>query len=584
MAEKSLDIKDVKKSLGKPQAGPVPEGHYYHRNYGPLPNELRYIEYKDEDVPGYTDETSWKPIKNTRAVLISMSNVYNLGVRWIQSVAMHAGFDCHTIFFGRLLANDWTPPTKKDWENFEIALKEINPQVIGLSIACTSYWKQALEIQKFLKRVFPDAVVIWGSIHVDVAPEQCFEHNDLICLGEGELPFLELLQRIEEGKPYNDIPNLWVRDKDGTEYKNPMRPVIRDLDSIPAPIWDDRNKWYIRWETLGRNEDPAFKEYYIFVMTNRGCPYHCNYCVNSVFNQTSFRASGHNRLRQRSVGHVIEEMQRMKGRYWNFDNLQISFFDDIFTLNPEWVLEFAREYKKNFKNPFWCYFHPKNVNEEMMDSLKDIGISHVDMGVQTGSERIRLELMKRPESNESILKACKIMKDRNISYVVDVITDNAFETEQDMIDSLEFFMEMPGPYTFNFYSLIWFPGVPLTQFALDAGYITRMQVEDEASKTLDQFVATFGYTDRKPRDKFYIPLYHMASRRIYSKNFIRWLAKQRHLENSPWILYKLVDLQNVLDIGRKTLKIPQKIREGWGFKRFWARIKLYLLWERPYNK
>jgi len=281
----------------------------------------------------------------------------------------------------------------------------------------------------------------------------------------------------------------------------------------------------------------------------------------------------------------MEEMLRMKGRYWNFDNLQISFFDDIFTLNPAWVLEFAKAYKENFKNPFWCYFHPKNIRGDVMDALKEIGLSHIDMGVQTGSERIRMELMKRPESNKSILESCKIMKDRDISMVVDVITDNPFETEQDMIDSLDFFLEMPGPYSFNFYSLIWFPGVELTQMALDAGYITRDQVEDVAAKTLDQFVATFRYEDRKPRDKFYIPLYHMASRRIFTKNFIRWLAKKRHLENSPWVLYRLVDLQNFLDILRKMTKIPQKVmKEGWTWSRFYARIKLYLLWERPYNK
>lgn len=583
---KELEKEKFKKPLGKPDpSAPVPEGYYYHRNYGLLPVEYKYLEFKEEENPGYSGENSWQPSKNTRAVLISMNNVYNLGVRWIQSLTMHAGYDCHAIYFGRLLANDWAPPDKQDWNNLEIALREINPHVVGLSIACSSYWKQALQITDFIKRVCPNALIVWGSIHASVAPQQCFEHNDIVCLGEGELPFLELLSRIEDNLPIFDIPNLWVRDPaTGREYKNPMRPVIRDLDSIPAPIWDNKNKWYIRKGELGKNQDPAFKEYYIFVMTNRGCPYHCNYCVNSVYNNNEYRVCGHNRLRQRSVEHVINELKSMKDKYWNFDNLQISFFDDIFTLNPEWIIEFARRYKQEFKNPFWCYFHPKNIREDVMDALKDIGLSHIDMGIQTGSERIRMELMKRPETNEAIMKSCKILKDRGISMVADVITDNPFETEQDMKDSLEFFLSLPGPYSFNFYSLIYFPGVQLTQVALDAGYIKRDQVEDIAAKTLKQFVATFRYEDRKPRDKFFIPLFHMAGRRIYPKNFVRWLSRQRYLEKYPWVLYRLVDLQNFLDILRKITKIPAKMREGWTFKRFYARIKLYLLWERPYNK
>jgi anaerobic magnesium-protoporphyrin IX monomethyl ester cyclase len=582
---KTSELKTVQKNVGKPSQGPLPEGYYYHRNYGPLPKDFQFVEYLEETYPGYTDEKSWVPSKKTRAALISMSNVYNLGVRWIQSCAMHAGYDCHAVFFGRLLANDYSPPTKKDWDNLGIALKEINPHVIGVSVACSSYWKQALEIQDFIKKVCPDAIIIWGSIHVSVAPEQCFEVNDIICLGEGELPFIELLDRIENGKPYFDIPNLWIRDRaTGKVYKNPMRPVIRDLDTIPAPIWDDRNKWYIRKEVLGKNEDPAFKEYYIFLMTNRGCPYHCNYCVNSIYNQGIYRDCGHNRLRQRSVKHVMDEMQRMKGRYWNFDNLQISFFDDIFTLNPEWVLEFAQEYKKNFKNPFWCYFHPKNIREDVMDALKGNGLEYVDMGVQTGSERIRMDLMKRPESNESILKSCDILKKRNISLVIDVITDNPFETEADMKASLDFFLDIPGPYSVNFYSLIYFPGVQLTQMALDGGYITRDQVEDIAAKTLGQFIATFKYADRKPRDRFYIPLFHMASRRIFSRKFILWLSRQDWLRDKPWVLYKLSQLQYMLDIVRKVFKIPAKMRQGWTLNRFLARIRLYFLWERPYNK
>lgn len=363
-----------------------------------------------------------------------------------------------------------------------------------------------------------------------------------------------------------------------------MRPVIRDLDSIPGPIWDNRNKWYIRRGKFGREQDPAFKEYYIFVMTNRGCPYHCNYCVNSVYNQGEYRKCGHHRLRQRSVEHVLNEMERLRGRYFNFDNVPISFFDDIFTLNPEWVIEFAEKYRQRFKNHFWCYFHPNNIREDVMDALKKCGLSHVDMGVQTGSERIRIKLMKRPETDEVIRKACNILKERGIPVVMDVITDIPFETEQDMRDSLEFFLSLPGPYEFNFYSLIYFPGVELTQMALDGGYITRDEVEDVAAKTLDQFVATFRYKDRRPRDKFYIPLFRMAGRRIFPISFVRWLGTQRWLERHPWILFRLVDIQIVLDILRKITRIPARMREGMTLARLYSYAKVYWLWERPYNK
>src|SRR3990172_7095904 len=121
---------------GRPDPNSVPEGFYFHANHGPLPDSMKYFEFDLEKVPGYPGEKEWQPTKKTRTALISMSNVYNLGCRWIQATAMHAGYDAHTVFFGRLLANDYTPPTEVDWKNFEKALKEINPHVIGLSIAC----------------------------------------------------------------------------------------------------------------------------------------------------------------------------------------------------------------------------------------------------------------------------------------------------------------------------------------------------------------------------------------------------------------------------------------------------------------
>ena len=222
----------------------------------------------------------------------------------------------------------------------------------------------------------------------------------------------------------------------------------------------------------------------------------------------------------------------------------------------------------------------------MVDALMDIGLSHIDIGIQTGSDRIRRKLMKRPESNEVIMKMMKLLKKKSVSVVFDVITDIPFETDDDYRESMNFYLSLPGPYSFNFYSLIYFPKVEMTEMALQHGFIRREDVEDIAGKTLDQFVSTFAYRERRmPRDRFYLPLYHLAGRRVFPTWFVRWLSRRGSLMKNPWLLEWLVTMQSNIDIFRKALKLPYYMATGrYNFGKLAARVQLYLSWERPYNK
>jgi len=554
-----------------------------HHNHGKIIADRPYITFDFEKVPGYV-ENQWKPTKKTSVLLISLSNIYNTGVRCIHAALLNAGYDAHLLFFGYLLANDYKEATDKDWDDLVDLINKIDPAYIGISVACSSYYTQAITMSELIKEKFPDKPLIWGSIHAIIDPDQSIQHADIVCTGEGEMCSIELADRFERGLPYDDIPDFWIKKPDGTIIKNETRPVSRDLDSIPYPIWDHFNKWSIR-QNLYEQIDPAIKEVYIFIMTSRGCPYFCNYCINSIYHK-KFKKQGFHKMRQRSVNSVMEELRIIRKNFPKFERSQIAFFDDIFTISVIWIKEFSRQYKREFSNLFWCYFHPMLVKEEMVDALMDIGLSHIDIGIQTGSDRIRRKLMKRPESNEVILNMMHLLKKKNISVVFDVITDIPFETDEDYKESLEFYLSMPGPYSFNFYSLIYFPKVEMTEMALAHGFIKREDVEDLAGKTLDQFVSTFAYREkRKPRDRFYLPLFHLAGRRVFPTWFVRWLAGRGTLRKSPWILEWLVSMQSNIDIFRKMLKLPYYMATGrYNFGKLAARIQLYLSWERPYDK
>lgn len=118
--------------------------------------------------------------------------------------------------------------------------------------------------------------IIWGGVHATISPEKCIEHVDLVCVGEGEHTMLELLDRLERKQDITGIANLWVR-KNGKVYKNEIRNLVHDLDSLPPPDYDLEDHYI-----LERDRIVPFQERHlngmIFFQTERGCPNSCTYC------------------------------------------------------------------------------------------------------------------------------------------------------------------------------------------------------------------------------------------------------------------------------------------------------------------
>ena len=147
-----------------------------HHNHGKTIADRPFITFDSSKLPGYR-EGEWKPTKRTKVLLISLSNIYNTGVRCIHAALLNAGYDAHLLFFGYLLANDYKEATEKDWEDLCDLIKKIDPAYIGISVACSSYYPQAVKMSDLIKEKFPEKLLLWGSIHAIIDPDQSIEHN-----------------------------------------------------------------------------------------------------------------------------------------------------------------------------------------------------------------------------------------------------------------------------------------------------------------------------------------------------------------------------------------------------------------------
>ena len=116
-------------------------------------------------------------------------------------------------------------------------------------------------------------MTIVGGVFPTSAPEKIIRHKeiDIICIGEGEDAFLELCNRLREGKEYMDTYNLWLKKENGEIIKNPIRRAI-NIENNPLPDFSlfEEERFY---------RPMAGKIYKMFpVETHRGCPYQCAYC------------------------------------------------------------------------------------------------------------------------------------------------------------------------------------------------------------------------------------------------------------------------------------------------------------------
>ena len=96
------------------------------------------------------------------------------------------------------------------------------------------------------------------------------EGIDIIYRGEAEDALVELLDRLQNGQDYTDVKNLWIKQGDRI-IKNPMRPLIQDLDSLPFP---DRGS-FLKYYAYAHSSVKHF-------LATLGCPYDCAYCFNHM--------------------------------------------------------------------------------------------------------------------------------------------------------------------------------------------------------------------------------------------------------------------------------------------------------------
>ena len=286
---------------------------------------------------------------------------------------------------------------------FSKTLKEFNPDCLAISVLSDEFLIAA-QITKIAKKDFPELPVIWGGKFPTLNPRAALEkyNVDFVCVGEGLEAFADFLEGLAGRKDPYKIPNIWAKRGDTTVINN-LRPLKQGLDDLP----------YVDWEIFDKRHfyKPFDGKVYISGdhMLNWGCPYHCSYCMNDFYH-TLYKNKYF--LRRYSVNRIIKELKYLKEKY---DIKFIKFHDEDFLMRPlENLEELSRAYKAEVNIAFVIETNPKSVTEEKVRLLKYMNCVSVSMGIETGDDNLRKDILKRVDAESDIIKAFLLFKKMGI--------------------------------------------------------------------------------------------------------------------------------------------------------------------------
>lgn len=349
----------------------------------------------------------------------------------------------------------------------------------------TSGFHRAVQLTERLKNAL-DMFVLWGGLHATIEPEQCLKHADGVCRGEGEEALLELVQRMDAGHDFYDTQNFWFK-KDGEIIKNPVRPLIQNLDALPFLDYDLTGEYFAlvekekeffpldkslllefitpKWPRPDMGDKPVYS-----TMASRGCPRTCAFCFHSVYKSMYPRQRY---IRRRSPANIIKGLSQFINRY-DFRGVIWFADDDLLAVSTKEIREFSELYKEEIGLPFSCLSGPTTISEKKMEYLTDAGLQHFTFGIQSGSTKTK-KVYNRLFSSEQIINDSKIInkfKAKTPLTFYDFILDNPWETVEDEVETLNLILQLPKPFRLALASFRYFPGSVLYEEAKKQGLIT----------------------------------------------------------------------------------------------------------------
>jgi len=374
-----------------------------------------------------------------------------LGIAYLSAVLKKAG---HQTSLVHVVA----PPGR---EELLERVKGESPDLVGFS-STTHMFRHVGRWASWLRGEL-DITTICGGVHPTIAPEEVVNTPgiDIACVGEAEETVVELCDALEEGRDCSGIPGLWLRRR-GDVVRNPARPLLTDLDSLPFP---DRS--IFNPALFCDDQHPRGT-----LMASRGCPFNCSYCSNHA--QKSVYPNPKEYVRLRSPENVVEEIEHMVAADARIEFVR--FDDDILTMDREWLGRLSELYRSRVGMPFICNSRVNFIDREMARALADMGCSVVCMGIESGNPWLREKVLNRHMGSERIVEAFALCRESGMKTVSTNMVGLPMEDTSMVLDTIKLNARC-HPDTIQVSTFIPYPGTELYKLCEAKGLIEGERVD-----------------------------------------------------------------------------------------------------------
>jgi radical SAM superfamily enzyme YgiQ (UPF0313 family) len=313
------------------------------------------------------------------------------------------------------------------------------------------------------------ALTIGFGTHVTAIPSETlrpYPALDMVFVGEPDLTLRDLLDHLEgkiaERPP--EIRNLFSKHDptylpavngdgevdlagikgiawrhNGDIVANPPRNFIQDLDDLPIPMHE--------LLPFDKYRMPLIHGPFTFIVTSRGCPAGCTYCIKHVSYQFGARL--------RSPEKLMEELWQLKRM--GLDNIHM--YADLFTVNRDQVMGLcSRMIEEQIDIKWTCNSRVDYVDEEMLHTMHEAGNWLISWGIESGNEQILRHARKGAYPDKAVrgLRWAKEAGIKNWGYFIIGLPG---ETEETIRQTIDFSKKLPLDIAL-FHVAAPYPGTP----------------------------------------------------------------------------------------------------------------------------
>ncbi len=299
---------------------------------------------------------------------------------------------------------------------------ELNIDVLGIACALNEV-DYVLSFARSVRKRYQQIKIVAGGPMPTTCPELFLRGSeiDFVARGEGEETMLNLLKSLESSGDISGVRGISWR-MESEVIHNPPQPLIEDINSMPMPAYEkvdmrqyaSMHEWVIR----------GFPLKGVFLLSSRGCPYHCTFCGASLVHGR--------KIRFRGPENIYGEVKFLKEKY----GIEGVFFcDDTLMVNPGHLLGVCRVMKE--LGMLWsCFARVDNVKEDLVKEMKKSGCIQLDFGVESGSDRILSGIMKKGTTVRQAEEAFAICRRQKMRTFANLMMGLPTETESEAYQTL----------------------------------------------------------------------------------------------------------------------------------------------------